>query len=101
MMKYTLSLALSFSLLSCFAQDVKKNENILYIVDSIPIIKDPDKNSGTLKNEDIDHLDVVTNPDKIKALGYTTIDKIIYISTKEFVKRPNEIRKIPTTHSMD
>ncbi|MDB5140281.1 MAG: repeat-containing protein [Mucilaginibacter sp.] len=100
-MKYILSLILLFFLLNGFAQDVKKEESILYVVDSIPIIKDPDKSSGTFKNEDIDHLDVVTNPDKIKALGYTEINKIIYITTKEFVKRPSEIKSIPTTKLMD
>ncbi|HWZ16627.1 MAG TPA: hypothetical protein VNW95_15415 [Mucilaginibacter sp.] len=101
MMKHILAIILSFSLLTCFCQDIKKSENILYIVDSVPIIKDPDKTSGTLKNDDIDHLEVVTNSDKIKALGYTSIDKIIYITTKEFVKRPDEIKKIPTTRSME
>ena len=100
-MKYILSLVLSLSLLNSFAQEVKKEESILYIVDSIPVLKDPDKNSGTLRNEDVDHLEVITNPDKIKALGYTTIDKIIYITTKEFAKRPDEIKKIPTTKAMD
>jgi antitoxin component YwqK of YwqJK toxin-antitoxin module len=100
-MKYFLSLLLSISLFNCFAQDEKKDEKILYVIDSIPIIKDPDKNSGTLKNEDIDHLEVVTNQDKIKVLGYTTIDKIIFITTKEFAKRPIEIKKIPTTALME
>ena len=100
-MKYTLSLVLSFCLLNGLAQDVIDHNRILYVVDSIPVIKDPDKSSGDLKNEDVDHLQVVTNPDKIKALGYTTIDKIIYITTKEFAKRPDEIRKIPTTKAMD
>jgi antitoxin component YwqK of YwqJK toxin-antitoxin module len=100
-MKYILSLVLSFSLLNTFAQDVKKEYRILYVVDSIPIIEEPDKHSGTLKNEDVDHLDVVTNPDKIKALGYADIDKIIYITTKEFVKRTDEIKKIPTTKAME
>lgn len=100
-MKYILSLILLFSLLSSFAQDVKKDASILYVIDSIPIIKDPDKNSGTLTNSDVDHLKVVTNPDSIKAFGYTTVDKIIFITTKEFAKRPAEIRKIPTTRTME
>ena len=60
-----------------------------------------DKSSGTLKNDDIEHLEVVTNPEKIKALGYSSADKIIYITTKEYVKRSNEIRQIPTTKSME
>ena len=99
-MKYILSLVLSFSILNCFAQDVAKQPAILYIVDSIPIIKDPDKNSGSLTNDDIDHLTVVTDKDKIKAFGYTDVDKIIYIITKPYAKRSDEIKKIPTTRLM-
>jgi antitoxin component YwqK of YwqJK toxin-antitoxin module len=100
-MKYILSLILFFSWLNSFAQDAKKAERILYIVDSVPILKDPDKNSGTLKNEDIDHLDVVTDYDRIKAGGYTSVDKIIYVTTKEFVKRSDKLKKIPTTNAME
>jgi len=100
-MKYILTLILSFSLFTCFAQNAKKEESILYVVDSIPIINDPDESSGTLKNEDVDHLQVVTNPEQIKARGYTDIDKIIFITTKEFTKRPEEIKKIPTTKQME
>jgi antitoxin component YwqK of YwqJK toxin-antitoxin module len=99
--KYILTLLLSFSLLQVFAQDPKKEERILYIIDNVPVIKDPDKSSGSLKNEDVDHLEVVTNPDKIKALGYDSVDKIIYITTKEFVKRSDNLKQIPTTKTMD
>lgn len=100
-MKYILSLVLSLSLVTCFAQDEKKNERILYVVDSIPIIKDPDESSGSLKNDDVDHLQVVTDPSKIKAYGYDSLDKIIFITTKEFAKRPADIKNIPSTKSMD
>lgn len=100
-MKIILSLILSFSLIHCFAQDAQKKEATLYIVDSIPILSDPDENSGSISNNDIDHLEVVTNADKIKSAGYTTIDKIIYITTKEYTKRPDDIKKIPTTKSME
>jgi len=100
-MKYILSLILTLSFFSCLAQDVKKNESILYVLDSIPIINDPDKSLGILRNDDVDHLEVITNQDKIKALGYNAVDKIIFVTTKEFSKRPQEIRLIPSTRSMD
>jgi tetratricopeptide (TPR) repeat protein len=100
-MKYILSLLLSFSLLSCLAQNAKTDGRILYVVDSIPIINDPDASLGTLKNEDVDHLEVVTDPNKIKAAGYPAIDKIIYITTKEYVRRPEDIKRIPTTRLME
>jgi antitoxin component YwqK of YwqJK toxin-antitoxin module len=100
-MKYFLSLLLSFSLMSCLAQSIKTGENVLYVVDSIPIINDPDASLGTLNNVDIDHLEVVTDSAKIKAAGYPTVNKIIYLTTKEYVKRPEDILKIVTTRAME
>jgi len=100
-MKFILSLILSLSLIHCFAQDAQKKEATLYIIDSIPLINDPDENSGNITNNDIDHVTVATNADEIKAAGYPSIDKIIYIITKEYAKRPDEIKKIPSTKSME
>ncbi|WP_091375547.1 hypothetical protein [Mucilaginibacter mallensis] len=100
-MKIVLSLILSFSLIHCFAQEVQKKEATLYIIDSIPLINDPDENSGNITNNDIDHVTVATNADEIKAAGYPSIDKIIYIITKEYAKRPDDIKKIPTTKLME
>lgn len=83
-----------------FSQEVQKTEKILYVVDNIPVIDDPDENSGTLTNDDIDSLVVVTNKDKIKQTGYG-VDKIIYITTKEFKNRSEDLKKIATTKLMD
>jgi len=100
-MKFLLILILSISIFTCFAQDTKKQERILYVIDSIPVIDDPDPAMGTLHNEDIDHLTVVTDSVNIKATGYSSIDKIIYIFTKEYAKRTAEVKVIPTTKLMD
>jgi len=100
-MRIILTLILSFFLLSAFAQDVKKPEKILYIVDNVPIIDDPDEGMGDLGTNDVDYLKVVTNKDSINTLGYPNIDKVIYIYTKAFSKRTDDIRKIPTTKLME
>ncbi|MDB5115369.1 MAG: repeat-containing protein [Mucilaginibacter sp.] len=100
-MKIILILILSFSLFNSFSQTTKKEEHILYIIDSVPIINDPDEDMGVLKNEDIDNLKVVTDQDKIKELGYTSTDKVIFITTKVYLKRSDEIKKIPTTKVME
>jgi len=100
-MKFFLSLILSFSLLSSYAQDTKKVEKILYIIDNVPIIDDPDDSMGTLTTDNVSTVQVVTNKDSINRLGYSAMDKIIFINTKEYVKRPEEIKKIPTTQVME
>ncbi|RZA04128.1 MAG: hypothetical protein EOP47_00195 [Sphingobacteriaceae bacterium] len=100
-MKLLLTLLLSFSLLTSFAQDVKKEESILYVVDSIPVIDEPEEGLGTMRNGDVESLVVVTNPEKVKQHGYPSVDKIIFITTKEYVKRPDDVKKIPTTKIME
>jgi len=73
----------------------------MFIVDSIPVIDEPDKSEGTLQNEDIDHVTVITNPDSIKMRGYSNLDKLIFVITKEYAKRPVDIRRIPSTKIME
>ncbi|MES2426175.1 MAG: hypothetical protein V4560_04350 [Bacteroidota bacterium] len=99
-MKTLLSLILTLSLLSCFAQDTKQEE-ILYIVDNVPIITDPTADMGSLTTDDIENLTVISNKDKIKEYGYPTMDKIMIIFTKSYAKRTDEIKKIPTTKNME
>jgi antitoxin component YwqK of YwqJK toxin-antitoxin module len=76
-------------------------ERVLYVVDSIPIINDPGKDEGTLTENDIETLTVVTNKADIEKHGYKDLDKILFILTKEYAKRPAELRKIPTVKQME
>jgi antitoxin component YwqK of YwqJK toxin-antitoxin module len=82
------------------AQQEAKQEKILYIIDNVPVINDPDEKSGNLQNEDVDRLVVVIDTQKIKLAGYPSVDKIIYVTTKEYMKRTDEVNKIPTTKLM-
>lgn len=77
-----------------------QNEKILYIVDSIPVIEDPEESLGTLTAEEIDRVEVVKDKKVIASTGYTDLDGIIYLFTKEYVNRPDSIKAIPTTKLM-
>lgn len=83
------------------AQDTAKNERILYIVDNVPILHDPGEEDGNLSQDDVDELTVITNKAKIEEMGYHNVDKILSITTKEYKKRPNELKRIPTTRTME
>jgi tetratricopeptide (TPR) repeat protein len=76
-------------------------ERVLYVVDSIPIINDPGEEEGTLTENDIEILTVVTNKADIEKHGYKDLDKIIFIITREYFKRPVELRNIPTVKQME
>jgi antitoxin component YwqK of YwqJK toxin-antitoxin module len=65
------------------------------------VLKDPDPKEGTLAETDIETLTVVTKKEEIAKHGYSDIDKIIFIITKEFFKRPEEVKRIPTTKQME
>src|SRR5687767_5506886 len=76
-------------------------ERILYVVDSIAIIEDPEEDEGELIETDIETLTVVATKADIEKYGYKDVDKVIFITTKEYAKRPEELRKIPTTKKME
>lgn len=79
----------------------EKEDRILYIVDSIPVMETPKGEEGILAQEDVDQFEVITNTERIKSLGYEgKIDKIIVIITKAYSSRSDDIKSIPTTNRM-
>ena len=91
-----LLLLLTLSSIISFGQ----NENILYVVDSIPIIEEPKEGFGTLNEDIIDNIVVVKDKKIIESSGYKDLDGIIYVFTKPYVQRPDSIKEIPTTNLM-
>lgn len=91
-----LLLILSFSI--CFSQN--QNENVLYVVDSIPIIEEPKEGFGTLTENEIDRVEVLKDKSEIEKTGYKDLDGIIYVYTKEYANRPDSLKAIPTIKLM-
>jgi antitoxin component YwqK of YwqJK toxin-antitoxin module len=77
-----------------------QNENVLYVVDSIPIIEEPEEGFGILDENEIDRVEVLKNKQALKTYGYENLDGIIYVFTKEYESRPDSNRAIPTTKIM-
>jgi len=93
-------LILLLTILPIIGFSQNQNENVLYVVDSIPIIEEPKEGFGTLTENEIDRVEVVKNKEAIEKAGYKDLDGIIYVFTKEYAKRPDSIRTIPTTKLM-
>ena len=93
-----LILLLTLSSIIGFSQN--SNEKVLYVVDSIPVIEEPKEGFGTLTENEIDNVVVVKDKKVIESSGYKDLDGIIYVFTKEYVKRPDSIKVIPTTKLM-
>ena len=98
-MKKLILFFLTAIVIHSFGQEAQ--ERVLYVVDSIPIINDPDEDDGELSEQDIETVTVVTNKSEIAKLGYKDLDKIIFIITKEYAKRPDELKRIPTLEQME
>jgi len=99
MIKTILTLLITLCAFCSFCQE--KEDRILYIVDSIPVIETPEGDEGNLAQEDIDKLEVITNTERIRSLGYEgKMDKIIMITTKAYSSRSADIKSIPSTKLM-
>jgi len=93
-------LILLLTILPIIGFSQNQNENVLYVVDSIPVIEEPKEGFGTLTENEIDRVEVVKNKEAIEKTGYKDLERIIYVFTKEYVKRPDSIKTIPTTKLM-
>lgn len=91
-------LYLLFLSISTFGQN--QNERILYIVDSIPIIEEPKEGFGTLTENEIEKVEVIKDKKVIENKGFRDLDGIIYVFTKEYSKRPDSLKAIPSTKKM-
>ncbi len=92
-------LYLLFLSISTFGQN--QNERILYVVDSIPIIEEPKEGFGTLTENEIEKVDVIKDKKIIESRGFKDLDGIIYVFTKEYAKRPDSLKSIPSTKRMN
>jgi antitoxin component YwqK of YwqJK toxin-antitoxin module len=97
MNKILLCLFLLFISTRGFSQEQGR---VLFVVDGIPVVNDPDADEQP-QNEEVDFVKVVTNPDSIKQAGYEgKLDKIIYVTTKAYTQRTAAIKLIPSTKIM-
>jgi len=70
-----------------------------YIVDSILVVDDPEKGDDIL-GEDVSELLIIRNKDSLKLLGYEQFDAASFVFTKAYRSRPDSIKIIPSTRSM-
>lgn len=99
-MKKILFFTIWILLLTIKSLGQNQSENIVYIVDKITVREDPEK--GNEINEiDIVDIKVIKNKDSLKILGFEKFDSAFFIYTKEYRKRPEEIKEIPSSKQME
>ncbi len=75
-------------------------ENVIYVIDSIPVIENPEEGNEILET-DIEDITVIKNKDTLRLLGYEKFDGAIFIFTKEYRKRPEDLKRIPSSKQME
>ena len=93
-----LKIGFLLSSLASFGQN--KSENVVYIVDKITILEDPERGNEVSEN-DIADMNVIKNKDSLKNLGFEKFDGAIFIYTKAYRKRSEEIKQIPSSKQME
>jgi tetratricopeptide (TPR) repeat protein len=97
MNKIILLFSLSFCMAPSYAQP--PGERILFVIDSIPILTDPES-WNQVAQEDISDISIIRNKDSLKLLGWEQLDGITYIFTKGYRNRPDSIKRIPGLKQM-
>lgn len=97
MYRSILSFVISFGF--CIASASQTTNRTLFIIDSIPLINDPEE-WNPISQEDIADLYVLKNKDSLKLLGWEQFDGVIYVFTKAYRNRPDSIKKIPSLKQM-
>jgi antitoxin component YwqK of YwqJK toxin-antitoxin module len=90
-------IGISFYCTACPGQTV--NNKMLFIIDSIPLLNDPEEWNPILQ-EDIADIRVVTDRDSLKLFGWEQVDGITFIFTKEYRNRSDSLKKIPSLKLM-
>ncbi len=98
-MKKIIFIFLVFTVSLCGFSQEKKT---LYVVDSIPLIDVDETYFEDLTEGLIGHIVVVNDKSKINSAGFNVdVDNIIYVFTKEYEKRADSLKRIPTTSLMN
>jgi hypothetical protein len=82
---------------TCYSQNA--SGITLFVIDSIPLINDPEPWNPITK-EDISDVTVINNKDSIKALGWPAVDVLIFVFTKAYRNRADSIKLVPSLKQM-
>lgn len=84
-----------FTIVSLFSYWQQAGDKILYVVDSISVIDDPDPDEGALSETDIETLTVITDMAAITRHGYKDLDRICLYHPKRICPATKRQEKDP------
>jgi antitoxin component YwqK of YwqJK toxin-antitoxin module len=75
-------------------------EKIIYFVDSIPVREDPEE-GNEISESDIADFSVIKNRDTLNRMGFEKFGGAIFIFTKAYRDRPEDLKRIPSSKQME
>ena len=76
------------------------DEKMLFVVDSIPVINDPEEGNGIMETE-VAEIIIIRNKDTLNLLGYGQYSGVTFLFTKEYRNRSESIKRIPSSKQME
>ena len=98
-MKKTILVAALLVWFSLASLAQNSTEKILYVVDSMPVMTDPEPGNDILQG-DVADVTVIKSKDTLQRLGYQRFDGVIYLFTKAYRSRPDSLKQIPSANQM-
>lgn len=99
-MKKTLLTFVVLSLVYIQSIGQASNDKIMFVVDSIPVIDDPEY-GNEISSKDIADLTVIKNKDSLKNLGCQQFDGVTFLFTKEYRNRPESLKQITSSKQLE
>ena len=75
------------------------NDRMLYVIDSIIVIDDPEEGNEILQT-DVADMKIVKEKDSLKTMGYEQYDGVTFLFTTEYRNRSEIIKLIPSSKQM-
>ena len=77
---------------------------MLYVVDYVPMIPHDERYMLSrvfyIPNKDIYSKEIITDPEKIRYVGYKDVDTLIVVTTNEYHNRPEKLKQVPNFYNM-
>lgn len=99
LMKRIIFILITVFLINKISFGQTSNDKIIFVVDSIPVLDDPEYGNDIV-SADVADITVIKNRDTLKLLGYERFGGVTYLFTKEYRNRPDSLKQIPSSKQL-
>jgi antitoxin component YwqK of YwqJK toxin-antitoxin module len=93
-------LSAGFFFLNSISFGQTSNDKIMFVIDSVPVMDDPEEGNEILET-DVADMTVIKNKDSLRQLGYEQFDGVTFLFTKEYRNRPESVKQITSSKRLE